>query len=63
MVKRLLTWIAGLLRPKVAGPLGDVRLVVTGADGKTREHRVSAGRSRREPIIKDYCVLERGEHR
>jgi hypothetical protein len=61
MVKRLLNWIAGLMRPKVTGPLGDVRLEVVDADGKAKEHRFAAGRSRREPVIHGYCAIEKSE--
>lgn len=61
MVKRLLDWITGLLRPKIGGALGDVRLEVIDAAGKTQEHRFVAGRSKREAIIPGYCAVERAE--
>lgn len=61
MVKRLLNWIAGLLRPKVSGPLGAVRLEVTDAEGKAKEHRFVAGRSKRQPVIHGYCAIEKSE--
>lgn len=61
MVKRLLEWITGLLRPKISGPLGAVRLEVTNAEGVAKEHRFVAGRSKREAVIPGYCVADRGE--
>lgn len=61
MVKRLLNWIAGLLRPKITGALGEVRLEVVDAEGKTKAHRFVAGRSRREPVIHGFCAIERGQ--
>ena len=62
MVKRLLDWIAGLLRPRISGPLGEIRLEVIDAEGKVHSHRFVPGRNRkREPTIRDYCALEKAE--
>ncbi|HPA19685.1 MAG TPA: hypothetical protein PLU30_18195 [Verrucomicrobiae bacterium] len=62
MVKRLLNWIVGLLRPKISGALGEIRLEVTDAEGKIHSHRFVPGRGKkREPTIRDFCALEKAE--
>lgn len=59
MVKRLFKWIVGLLRPRVSGPLGDVRLEVVNADGKSVTHRFVPGRGKRQHAIPGFCTVDR----
>lgn len=62
MVKRLLRWLVGLIKPGIAGPLADVRLEVTDIAGKTRSHRLVKSRGKkREPSIAGICVLEKAD--
>jgi hypothetical protein len=61
MIKRLLNWFTGLLRPKAAGALGEVRLEILSEDGKTQVRHFQKAGPRGAARIEGICAVEAPE--